>query len=61
MKCPYKQNKAIQTTSSEYDLTNEDTGICKGVAQVLVEKYIYCECIKEECAVWYDGKCHYNG
>ena len=61
MKCPYKQSSLQQVERTVHDLINEETGVAKGQDTVIETIYEYCDCIKEECAVWYDEKCHYNG
>ena len=60
MKCPYKQEKTVQTTTTENNLIDEETGVYKGTSTILVEKYFYPDCIKEECAAW-NGRCEYRG
>ena len=59
MKCPYNyiSTKCFEQTSNKI---NEETGACEGSCTTVVENYTYCECAKEECAVYYDGKCHFK-
>ena len=61
MKCPYNHKKIVQTTKSENQLLDEETGVCKGAAQVMVEEYFYCECVEDKCAAWYEGRCNFKG
>mgnify|MGYP007069884314 CR=1 FL=1 len=61
MKCPYKQSTLTQADRTVYDLIDEETGVSKGSGTLIQTTYEYCDCIEDECAVWYDGRCHYNG
>ena len=61
MKCPYRYSSTKHIEQTENNLVHEETGVNKGVTINYVEIYNYCKCEKEECAVYYDGKCHYNG
>lgn len=61
MKCPYNLSSIKHFEQTENKLLDEETGVCEGMCITFVENHKYCDCIKEECAVYYDGKCHYNG
>ena len=61
MKCPYNMSSLKHIEQSENNIINEELGICKGTLTNIFETYKWCDCIKEDCAVYYDGKCHYNG
>lgn len=58
MKCPYTCCvQDVTQTLFEYDEDGKlkiDTLISKQTPE-------YIDCIEEECAVYYDGKCHYKG
>ena len=61
MKCPYNQKSLKHIEHTENQIIDDETGVCKGHCTTKKKKYEYCDCIKEDCAVYYDGKCHYNG
>lgn len=61
MECPYKTSRIKHIEQTENLLIDEETGVTKGVCVTFIEDHKYCDCIEEECAVYYDGKCHYNG
>lgn len=52
--CPYVQNQSKIT--EEYEYTEE--GLTKKFTQDVIKGNALC--IEEKCAVWQDGKCHYN-
>jgi len=54
MFCPYVRNGFGRATFIQYDENENENG------SVIVETYTHAHCVKEECGVWYDGKCHYN-
>lgn len=57
----HKQSLLTQVEHTNHELINEETGVSKGYGTVIQTKYEYCECIEDNCAVWSDGKCYYNG
>jgi hypothetical protein len=59
--CPYKQSLLTQVEHTNHELINEETGVSKGYGTVIQTKYEYCECIEDNCAVWSNGKCYFNG
>jgi hypothetical protein len=56
MKCPYAVN-VEQISQNTY--TYED-GQNTFHQHKLIENRKFVECLKEECAVWVDGRCNYN-
>ena len=58
MKCPYACDiEQVNQDSYEYDDDSRNTFH----EHKLVEHRTYINCLQEECTVFYDGKCHYNG
>lgn len=57
MKCPYACNieQANQNTY-EYDCDGHNVFH----EHKLVETKMFIPCLKDECAVWVNGKCNYN-
>jgi hypothetical protein len=55
MKCPYNVSIETEQTVFEYDKFGFQ------VFQQTIVKSEMPDCIKEECAAWCDGKCHYKG
>lgn len=60
MKCPYRTSRLKHIEQTSHNLIDEETGVSKGSATIITEDYEYCDCLKEECAVYYEGKCHYG-
>lgn len=60
MKCPYMQSGLIHSEKLEHDLISEETGVTKGHKVVITEKFVYSDCLQEECAAYHDGKCCYK-
>lgn len=57
MKCPYTcDTEQVNQNSYEYD----EDGHNIFHEHKLIEHCTYVNCLQEECAVFYDGKCHYN-
>lgn len=57
MKCPY--NRMVNEMQKyEYDYMPD--GNVSKFTQNLFQNEIFQECIKEDCAAWYDGHCNYN-
>lgn len=57
MFCPYACN-VRQTNQNHYEY--DEDGRNTFHEHILVENKTYVECKQTECAVWYDGRCHYN-
>jgi len=58
MKCPYAINMTkVTQVNYEYDVESKET------FRECVEKEYdnFVPCLETNCAVFYDGKCHYNG
>lgn len=56
MICPYNTISHIQQNEYIYD---EETGNTKKV--IVKEAWGNSPCLKENCAVWQDGRCKYKG
>ncbi len=58
MLCPYlfEHTKVIQQHHYEYD---ENSNVIDSQF-ITAEKYKHKECLKEQCAVYYNGKCNYK-
>lgn len=54
MFCPYVRNGYMRTTLIKYDENENENG------SYIAENYTNAECVKEQCGVWYDGKCNYK-
>ena len=59
MICPYNYKTEITSIQWSDEPENPDEG--KAGDQSSITTYNMMECEKENCAVWYDGACHYNG
>lgn len=59
MTCPYNCSTITQVTQCRYEYDEEGRNEFYEIK--LVEDKEYLECKEENCAVWYDGRCHYNG
>lgn len=58
MICPYRNNFVEkQYIKRKY---NEDSAQETDTTIVTTQEFENKECIKEECAVWHDGKCNYR-
>ncbi len=55
MNCPYNQNSHYQEVENIYDEELERT-----TKTVIKEVWGNSQCLKENCAVWRDGRCRYN-
>lgn len=60
MQCPYNRKTARWVKQSHNDLISEDTGVMSGQEEILVEEYVLMDCLKEQCGVYFNGKCNYN-
>lgn len=59
--CPYNRKSEICSKQYINDLVSEDTGIIKSNNECYIVKFELMECPGEECGVWHNGKCNYNG
>ena len=59
MICPFNHMLIDQATQDTYEY--DDDGRTVFHSNKLIEKRQYGECAKEDCGVWRDGKCWYNG
>ena len=58
MKCPYSEDKySFQQIFFSYT----EAGEVKTQTTKEFDQYINRDCIKEGCAAWYEGRCHYKG
>lgn len=55
--CPYAVNR--QEIVNQRSSVDEDGKTV--LAQQIVNKASFVECQRENCGVFYDGRCHYNG
>ena len=58
MKCPYM--KSIETHGQIWNQRHDDDQ--DKTAGGIVDQWYYApmDCLKCDCAAWYDGRCHYN-
>ena len=58
MKCPYM--KSIETHVRIWNQRHDDDQ--DKTAGGIVDQWYYApmDCLKCDCAAWYDGRCHYN-
>lgn len=56
---PYITPNIIQTDINSY--TYNLDGQCDKHIHRLLESHRYMECLKDDCAVWRNGQCTYNG
>lgn len=59
MICPYNKKSEVTTIQWHDDPEEAENG--QDGMQSGATTYMMMECQKENCAVWYDGTCHYNG
>lgn len=59
MICPYNYKTEMTSIQWSREPDNPDEG--QTGDQSSITTYNMMECQKENCAVWYDGTCHYNG
>ena len=59
MICPYNHLQVKQVLQDSYDYDEDGKNTVH--TNVLSESRQCGECAQEQCAVWYDGKCHYYG
>ena len=57
MICPYNQYLSVVEQENLLNEENEDF-IGKNVIKQI---WVNMQCKEEHCAVWIDGRCHYNG
>lgn len=55
MVCPYIVKEEVTV---KQDTEADGDG---GAQSLMMTEYKYLLCQQENCAVWYDGRCHYNG
>ncbi len=60
MKCPYFSLGTTRIVDTDEKI-DEESGGSLGYIQKTKEVYEMRDCLKEECAVWCDGRCRYNG
>lgn len=58
MKCPYAVNTKIIT---QIGFAHDDSGLPVTQTAVESQESDFLDCVKEDCAVWRDGCCQYNG
>jgi len=59
MICPYNHMQTEQAYQDTYEYDDDGKQVMH--QNKLLEKRKFGECKKENCAVWHDGKCYYNG
>lgn len=57
MKCPYN-NIVNQITKFTYDYMPD--GNVSEYKQTFFQNGVFQECLKEDCAAWYNGHCNYG-
>ena len=57
MKCPYTCDvERVSQNSYEHD----DDGYNTFNEEKIIEHRTYIDCLKDDCAAFYDGRCHYK-
>lgn len=54
MFCPYVRKTYTRATGIHYNEEEIEDG------SIIYEQFTNMECQKEQCGVWYDGRCRYN-
>lgn len=58
MKCPYAvHRKTVTECHMEYEEDSDRQTMYREVSTSVAE---FCECQKENCGAWHNGRCNYN-
>uniref|UniRef100_UPI004028699B hypothetical protein n=1 Tax=Eubacterium sp. TaxID=142586 RepID=UPI004028699B len=58
IKCPYNR---ITSEYTKFGYEYFDDGNLSSCDQLFIQGGVFQECLKEECAAWYNGHCNYRG
>lgn len=59
MKCPYNHRSETQFSQWTQELNEDSTHAVSGDT-VTKTVFVFCDCQKENCGAWHDGRCHYE-